>query len=97
MTLPTVPSDRDVRTRSTGFRVDLGTRYVTICLVSLVAGRSGGKRYTMRRMERGLWAGGNSEQKSKRIPSIFNDESTESFICLRRHKYMSHINKVQDI
>jgi hypothetical protein len=29
MTLRTVPSDRDVRTRSTGFRVDLGTRYVT--------------------------------------------------------------------
>jgi hypothetical protein len=34
----TVPSDRDVRTRSTGFHVDLGTRYVTICLVSLFAG-----------------------------------------------------------
>jgi hypothetical protein len=28
-----------VRTRLTGFRVDLGTRYVTVC----VAGRSGGK------------------------------------------------------
>jgi hypothetical protein len=42
MTLGTVPSDRDVRTRSTGFRVDLGTRYVTMCGVSLVAGRSGG-------------------------------------------------------
>jgi hypothetical protein len=29
----TVPSDRDVRTRSTAFRVDLGTRYVTVwCL-----------------------------------------------------------------
>jgi hypothetical protein len=35
--------------------------------------------------------------KSKRIPSIFNDESTESFICLRRHTYMSHVNKVQPI
>jgi hypothetical protein len=34
MTLRTVPSDRDVRTRSTAFRVDLGTRYVTICVVS---------------------------------------------------------------
>jgi hypothetical protein len=50
-------SDHDVRTRSSGFRVDLGTRYVTIYFVSLVAGRSGGKRYTMRRMERGLWSG----------------------------------------
>jgi hypothetical protein len=34
-------------------------------------------------------------KKSKRIPSIFNDESTGSFICLRRHIYMSHVNKVQ--
>jgi hypothetical protein len=35
--------------------------------------------------------------KSKRIPSIFNDESTESFISLRRHIYMSHVNKIQPI
>jgi hypothetical protein len=34
MTLHTIPSDRDIRTRSTTFRVDLGTRYVTICVVS---------------------------------------------------------------
>jgi hypothetical protein len=34
-------------------------------------------------------------KKSKRIPSIFKDESTGLFICLRRHIYMSHINKVQ--
>jgi hypothetical protein len=34
MTLHTVTSDRDVRTRSTAFCVDLGTRYVTICVVS---------------------------------------------------------------
>jgi hypothetical protein len=34
MTLRTVPSDRDVRTLSTAFRVDLGTRYLTICVVS---------------------------------------------------------------
>jgi hypothetical protein len=39
----------------------------------------------------------NTINKSKRIPSIFNDESTESFICLSRHIYMSHVNKVQDI
>jgi hypothetical protein len=64
MTLRTEPSDRDVRTRWALSRVDLGTRYVTVCVVSLVAGRSGGKRdndnkrYTIRRMERGLWGGG---------------------------------------
>jgi hypothetical protein len=34
MTLRTEPSDLDVRTRSIAFRVDLGTRYVTICVVS---------------------------------------------------------------
>jgi hypothetical protein len=57
MTLRTEPSDRDVRTRSAvSLNVDLGTRYVTVRVVSLVAGRSGGKRdndnkrYTMRRM-----------------------------------------------
>jgi hypothetical protein len=37
------------------------------------------------------------KNKSKRIPSIFKDESTESFICLMRHIYMSHVNKVQPI
>jgi hypothetical protein len=41
MTLRTEPSDRDVRTRSAASRVDLGTRYVTVCVVSLVAGRKG--------------------------------------------------------
>jgi hypothetical protein len=56
MTLRTEPSDRDVRTRSPASSIDLGTRYVTVCVVSLDAGRSGGKRdndnkrYTMRRM-----------------------------------------------
>jgi hypothetical protein len=54
MTLRTEPSDRDVRTCSVASRVDLGIRYVTVCVVSLVAGRSGrkrdndNKRYTMK-------------------------------------------------
>jgi hypothetical protein len=34
-------------------------------------------------------------EKEKRILSIFNDESTESFICPRRH--MSHVNKLQPV
>jgi hypothetical protein len=42
MTLRTEPSDRDVRTRSAVSRVDFGTRYVIVCVVSFVAGRSGG-------------------------------------------------------
>jgi hypothetical protein len=33
MTLRTAKSDRDIRTRSTGFRVDLGTRYVTVSVL----------------------------------------------------------------
>jgi hypothetical protein len=82
MTLRTEPSDRDVRTCSAVSRnLDIGTRYVTVCVVSLVAGRSGGKR--------------DNYKRSKRIPSVFNYESTESFICLRRHIYVSHVNKVQ--
>jgi hypothetical protein len=56
-------------------------RYSTVCVVSLVAGRSGEKR--------------DNDKESKRIPSNFNDESTGLFICLRRHIYMSHVNKVQ--
>jgi hypothetical protein len=43
MTLRTEPSGRDVGTRSAASRVELGTRYVTVCVVSLVAGRSGGE------------------------------------------------------
>jgi hypothetical protein len=34
-----------------------------------------------------------STKKSKRIPFIFNDESTGSCICLRLDLYMSHIKK----
>jgi hypothetical protein len=39
MTLRTVPSDRDVRTRLNGFRVDLGTRYVTVCVLQEGGGK----------------------------------------------------------
>jgi hypothetical protein len=45
MTLRTIPSDLDVRTRSTGFRIDLGTRYVTRRMErGLWAGRGGRER-----------------------------------------------------
>jgi hypothetical protein len=40
MTLRTVPSDRDVRTRLTGFRIELGTRYVTVCVLQEGVGES---------------------------------------------------------
>jgi hypothetical protein len=33
MTLRTAPSDRDVRTRLAASRIDLGTRYVTVCVL----------------------------------------------------------------
>jgi hypothetical protein len=98
MTLRTAKSDRDVRTRSTGFRVDLGTRYVTICLVSLVAGRSGGKRYTMRCMERGLW--GKKKKKKKAFSSIFTTD-TKPFIHVTRIAamhivYMCRLRHIND-
>jgi hypothetical protein len=40
MTLRTVSSDRDIRTRLTGFRVDLGTSYVTVCVLQEGVGGS---------------------------------------------------------
>jgi hypothetical protein len=55
MTLRTEPSDRDVRIRSAASRVDLGARYVTVCVVSLVAGRSGGKLSAVFVQDRGLY------------------------------------------
>jgi hypothetical protein len=59
MTLRTEPSDRDVRTRSAVSCVDLGTRYVTICVLSLVAGRSGGSEIMIINAIRGgEWSAG---------------------------------------
>jgi hypothetical protein len=76
MTLRTEPSDRDVKTRSAASRVDLGTRYVTVCVVSLVAGRRGkrdndNKCYTLRRMERGLWWGRETMNKKRKLSAVF--------------------------
>jgi hypothetical protein len=92
MTLRTEPSDRDVRTRSAVSRVDLGTRYVTVCVVLLVAGRSGGKRandnkrYTMRCMERGLWGGGGREtvNRKRKLSAVFLQP-------IQNPSYMSHV------
>jgi hypothetical protein len=85
MTLRTAKSDRDVRTRSAAFRIDLGTRYVTICVVSLVAGRCGGKRYTIRRMEHGLWGGGREIVKGKRkLSAVFLQP-------IQNPSYLSHV------
>jgi hypothetical protein len=53
MTLRTEPSDRDVRNRLAASRVDLGTRYVTVCVVSFVVGRSGGSAIRW-----GAWSAG---------------------------------------
>jgi hypothetical protein len=89
MTLRTEPSDRDIRTRSAAFRVDLGTRYVTMCVVSLVAGRSGGSEIMIINDEvhgaRVVGGGGegNSEQKKKSFSSIFTTD-TKSFIHVTR-------------
>jgi hypothetical protein len=40
MTLRTAQSDRDVRTRLAASRVELGTRYVTVCVLQEGVGES---------------------------------------------------------
>jgi DNA replication protein DnaD len=55
------------------------------------------KKYDLKRKLQMQQRASTSSEKSKCTPSIFNDESTESFISLRRHIYMSHVNKVQPI
>jgi hypothetical protein len=82
MTLRTVPSERDVRTRSTGFRVDLGTRNVTICMESRSLQEGvGGKRFSLS-ADCGGGGQGNSEQKKKAFSMIFTTD-TKSFIHVR--------------
>jgi hypothetical protein len=76
MTLRTAPSDRDVRNRLAAFRVDLGTRYVTICVVSLVAGRSRGEAlydeaHGARIVGGGGGGEGNREKKKKTFSQVF--------------------------
>jgi hypothetical protein len=84
MTLRTAPSDRDVRTRSAAFRVDLGTRYVTICVVSFLAGRSGGKRFRLSRMERGLWGGRETVNRKRKLSAVFLQPT-------QNPSYISHV------
>jgi hypothetical protein len=74
MTLRTAPSDRDVRTRLTAFRVDLGTRYVTICVVLLVAGRSGGEALFDEAHGKRFCGGGGSRKtvnRKRKLSAIF--------------------------
>jgi hypothetical protein len=59
-----------------------------MCGVSLVAGRSRGKRYTMRRMERGLWRGGGGGRETvnrkRKISAVFLQP-------IQNPSYMSHV------
>jgi hypothetical protein len=93
MTLRTVPSDRDVRTLSTAFRVDLGTRYVTICVWCLACCRKEwGKRYTMRHMERGLWGGRETVKRKKSFQQYFYNRykilhTCHTYWCYAYHFY----------
>jgi hypothetical protein len=86
MSLRTVPSDGDVRTRLTGFCIDLGTRYVTICVVSLLLQEGvGRKRFSLRRMERGLWGGSRETVNRKRkLSAVFLQP-------IQNPSYMSHV------
>jgi hypothetical protein len=84
MTLRTEPLDRDVRTRSAASRVDLGTRYVTVCVVSLVAGRSGGKRYRLSAWSADCGGGGREMVNRKRKLSAVFYNRLKSFIHVTR-------------
>jgi hypothetical protein len=95
MTLRTVPSDREVRNRSTAFRVDLGTRYVTICVVSRFLKEGVGERA----IRWGAWSadcgrGGVGKQwrEKKAFSSIFTTD-TKSFIHVTRIAAMHIIFK----
>jgi hypothetical protein len=50
-------------------------------------------RYVSTCVGAGGGRGRGTKIKSKRIPFIFNDESTGSCICLRLNLYMSHVKK----
>jgi hypothetical protein len=50
-------------------------------------------RYVSTCVGAGCGRGRGTKNKSKRIPFIFNDESTGSCICIRLDLYMSHVKK----
>jgi hypothetical protein len=87
MTLHTAPSDRDVRTHSTAFRVDLGTRYVTMCGVACCRKEWGEALYDEAHGARIVCVGGGGGRETvnrkKAFSSIFTTD-TKSFI---RHTY----------
>jgi hypothetical protein len=86
MTFCSVPSDRDVRTRSTAFRVDLGTRYVTICLVSRLLQEGVGEAlYDEAHGARILWGRGRETVNRKRkLSAVFLQP-------IQNPSYMSHV------
>jgi hypothetical protein len=83
MTLRTAPSDRDVRTRSAAFCFDLETRYATMCGVACFR-KEWGKRYTMRRMERGLWGGRETVNRERKLSAVLLQP-------IQNPLYMSHV------
>jgi hypothetical protein len=85
MTLRTEPSHRDVRTRSAASRVDLGTRYVTVCGVSLVAGRSGRGSEIMiiNAIRWGAWSAGCGGGKGGVGKQWTEKESFQQYFCNR--------------
>jgi hypothetical protein len=85
MTLCTVPSDRDVRTRSTVFRVDLGTRYVTICVVSCLLQEGVGEALDDEVHGARIVGGGRETVNRKRKLSAVFLQPTQN------PSYMSHI------
>jgi hypothetical protein len=87
MTLRTAPSDRDVRTHLTGFRVDLGTRYVTVCVLQEGVG---GKiqQYFYNRYKIVVYTG----LRSDCIKDHVSDTGIDDVKKQRNAEYAKHIN-----
>jgi hypothetical protein len=71
MTLRTVPSDRDVRTRSTAFRIELGTRYVTICVVSRLLQEGVGEALYDEAHGVRIVGGGGTVNRKRKLSAVF--------------------------
>jgi hypothetical protein len=84
MTLCTVPSDRDVRTHSAAFRVDLGTRYVTMCGVTCCRKEWGEALYDEAHGARIVGGVRETVNRKRKLSAVFLQP-------IQNPSYMSHV------
>jgi hypothetical protein len=102
MTLRTEPPDRDVRTRSAASRVDLGTRYVTVCVLQEGVGGGSFQQYFYNRYKIVVYTGLRSDSikshtsrnEARRITAthIFTRISCTLLTCDMYMCRLRHIN-----